>query len=125
MIRQTHRETGFYYEQIKEKIRRFITGYALAEGEKLPSVPELASKLAVNPNMILQVYLQLEQEGYIHKVDERSFAVSKGGREEMSYKKELMQEFDQVVVKLSRFSVTPEEMKRRVAELTEGENSFD
>ena len=38
------------YEQITDGIRKMIITHAIPEGEKLPSVRELASKFAINPN---------------------------------------------------------------------------
>ena len=53
------------YEQITDGIRKMIITHAIPEGEKLPSVRELASKLAVNPNAVRKAYQELEEEGYV------------------------------------------------------------
>ncbi|MBN2794955.1 MAG: GntR family transcriptional regulator [Clostridia bacterium] len=37
----------------------------LSEGDKLPSVRELALLLKINPNTIQKAYKQLEQDGYV------------------------------------------------------------
>ena len=42
-----------------------IIGGFLTENDKIPSVRELASTLAINPNTIQKAYKQLETEGYI------------------------------------------------------------
>ena len=44
------------YEQITDGIRKMIITHAIPEGEKLPSVRELASKFAVNPNAVRKAY---------------------------------------------------------------------
>ena len=44
------------YEQIREKFIELIINNALREGDKLPSVRELASMLTVNPNTISKAY---------------------------------------------------------------------
>ena len=53
------------YEQITDGIRKMIITHAIPEGEKLPSVRELASKFAVNPNAVRKAYQELEEEGYV------------------------------------------------------------
>jgi len=47
------------YRQIIDQIRYQVTTGVLKEGDKVPSVRELAAKLAVNQNTILKVYNEL------------------------------------------------------------------
>ena len=56
------------YEQIRDKIKEMIIEGLLDENEKLPSVREMASSLAINPNTIQKAYRELENEGYIYSV---------------------------------------------------------
>jgi len=56
------------YEQIKDKIKTLIFGGALASGQQLPSVRDMATELAINPNTIQKAYKDLEAEGFIHAV---------------------------------------------------------
>ena len=53
------------YEQIKRAIKLAIVSGNLEEGDKLMSLRELALKLTVNPNTIIKVYDQLENDGFI------------------------------------------------------------
>lgn len=46
-------------------IRKKIIRGDLKEGEKLPSVRELAEELKVNPNTVQKAYQELEREGII------------------------------------------------------------
>jgi len=64
------------YEQIKEKFKELIISGALAENEKVPSVRELASVLAINPNTIQKAYKDLESEGYIYSLRAKGSFVS-------------------------------------------------
>ena len=50
------------YRQIADQIRYQIAAGILKEGDKVPSVRELASHLAVNQNTILKVYNELCRE---------------------------------------------------------------
>lgn len=54
------------YEQLYSNIRHMILECYLKEDDKLPSVRELASLLAINPNTIQKAFRKLEQEGYIY-----------------------------------------------------------
>ncbi len=47
------------YRQIIDQIRYQVVTGVLAEGDKVPSVRELAARLAVNQNTILKVYNEL------------------------------------------------------------------
>jgi len=53
------------YVQIKNYMKMKIVSGELKEGERLLSVRDYASELKVNPNTILRVYSELENEGLI------------------------------------------------------------
>ena len=53
------------YLQIVEGYKRLILSGVIKEGEKLPSVRELSTKLAINPNTIQRSYRELELKGYV------------------------------------------------------------
>jgi GntR family transcriptional regulator len=50
------------YRQVIDQIKYLVAMGTLRQGDKMPSVRQLASKLAVNQNTILKVYNQLCQE---------------------------------------------------------------
>jgi GntR family transcriptional regulator len=54
------------YRQLAIQIREGVARGRLAQGDKLPSVRELASRLVVNPNTIARAYTELEREGVLH-----------------------------------------------------------
>lgn len=54
------------YEQIKRAIKLAILSRHLKEGDQLMTLREMALKLTVNPNTIIKVYDQLENEGFIY-----------------------------------------------------------
>ena len=66
MIHLDHGDRRPLYEQIKEKFKELIMSGAVKEGEKIPSVRELANMLAINPNTIQHAYKELEDEGFIY-----------------------------------------------------------
>ena len=49
MIQLNYRDSKPIYEQIKDGLKRLVITGAIATDEKLPSVRELASQLAINP----------------------------------------------------------------------------
>ncbi len=53
------------YIQIMDYIKEKIAAGELGEGEKLPSVRELSTKLKVNPNTIQRSYQELEREDLV------------------------------------------------------------
>ena len=54
------------YTQLLEKIRILIISGQYAPGSRLPSVRELASEAAVNPNTMQRALAELEQSGLIY-----------------------------------------------------------
>lgn len=54
------------YEQIKRAIKLAILSGRLKDGEQLTTLREMALTLMVNPNTIIKVYDQLENEGFIY-----------------------------------------------------------
>ena len=53
------------YRQIIDQMKYLVATGGLKEGEKVPSVRELAGKLAVNQNTILKVYNELCRENVL------------------------------------------------------------
>lgn len=54
------------YMQIKNFMKMRLISGELKEGERLLSVRDYANELKVNPNTILRVYSELENEGLIN-----------------------------------------------------------
>ena len=76
MITLNYRDARPIYEQVRDGLRRLIVSGAIADGEKLPSVRQLAAQLAINPNTIQRAYNELEAEGYAASIPGKgSFAV--------------------------------------------------
>lgn len=53
------------YRQLVEQVERLVAGGDLNEGDKLPSVRELAVDLRINPNTVARAYGELETEGVV------------------------------------------------------------
>ncbi|MBO5453885.1 MAG: GntR family transcriptional regulator [Clostridia bacterium] len=100
------------YEQIKEKIKELVINGVLKENEKIPSVRELATILAINPNTIQKAYHELEQEGFIYSLRAKgSFVAPKESAIRKNGTEELMSELKIVVSKLKFLNADYEELK--------------
>ena len=53
------------YQQLYEEVVRLSSLGALADGERLPSVRQLAAALGVNPNTVQKAYQRLELDGVL------------------------------------------------------------
>ena len=53
------------YVQIEQQVKTAIAAGVLAEGDRLPTVRELALELTINPNTVARAYRELERAGLI------------------------------------------------------------
>jgi GntR family transcriptional regulator len=51
------------YVQIVRQVRQALRLGLLREGDQLPTVKDVVSRLAINPNTVLKAYRELEHEG--------------------------------------------------------------
>ena len=114
MVHLDYRDARPIYSQIVDGFREQIVSGVLRNGDKLPSVRELASQLTINPNTIQRDYRELEMQGWIASVPGKgSFicGVPCGPqREELA----LMEELDKTVAALLSLGVTRETMVARI-----------
>ncbi|NLW16986.1 MAG: GntR family transcriptional regulator [Firmicutes bacterium] len=71
-----HRSPIPIYVQLQNQIKQAIAGGVFVPGDQLPSVRELAGRLAVNPNTIARAYQELEREGLIETLRGRGTFVA-------------------------------------------------
>lgn len=118
MITLNYRDSRPIYEQLEEKLRRMILSGAIREGERLPSVRELAGQLAINPNTIQRAYRELEQAGFIYSIPGKgSFAGSLRDVDE-GRRQELKQRFLASAKELLQLGEDREELIRLLQEVT-------
>ena len=121
MISLNYRDPRPIYEQLEEKLRRLILSGAIAEGEKLPSVRELASQLAINPNTIQRAYRELEQNGFIYSVPGKgSFAGKLSGVDE-SRRRELREKLLAIWTELLQLGENPEKLIAMLKQIAAGD----
>lgn len=69
------------YAQIRTRIAYLIISGMLKEGDKLPTVRDLAVSLGVNYNTVNRAYMDLEKDKYLVSMRRRGTFVSKPLRE--------------------------------------------
>lgn len=123
MLNLDYRDARPIYEQVRDGLRRLMVTGAIQEGEKLPSVRTLASRLAINPNTIQRAYESLEAEGYLYSVPGKgSFAAPHSGVDQ-GRKEELLGRFDTVTAELLFLGVGGDALVERVHRLEGGETA--
>lgn len=122
MFQLNYRDNRPIYEQIKEQLRKLIVTHIIKPDEKLPSIREIASSLAINPNTIQRAYRELENEGYIYTISGKgSFAAP---RQDIDARRtdELLIQFDEIVTELSYLGYTSQTLTSRINEIIVKEN---
>ena len=115
MIDLNYRDSRPIYEQVKDGLRRLVVTGAIAPGDKLPSVRQMAASLAINPNTIQRAYEALEQEGYVYSVPGKgSFAAHRLEMDDHR-KQELLRQLDAIAEELRYLGVTAEDIAARYA----------
>ena len=106
MIQINYRDPRPIYEQVKDGFRKLILTEVLRPEERLPSVRELATELAINPNTIQRAYRELEQEGYICSVPGKGSYVTDASDAAAARRRELTVQFWETVTELKHLGVT-------------------
>lgn len=119
MMHLDYRDARPIYTQIVDNFRAQVMAGILQNGDRLPSVRELASQLAINPNTIQRAYRELEMGGWIATVPGKGCFVCGRPVENQLEQMELLQEFDKTVEALVKRGVSREKL---VARLQQGGN---
>ena len=65
------------FEQISRQVKYAVASGALRAGDLVPSVRELATKLAVNPNTVARAYRDLQSDGFLEPLRGEGLRVTK------------------------------------------------
>ena len=117
MISLNYRDPRPVYEQIKDGLRKLVISGTLQPGEKLPSVRELASSLAINPNTIQRAYRDLETEGYIYTVLGRGSFAAQAADMTGFRVSALLRQLDEAAAELVYLGFTAEQLCSRLTHL--------
>lgn len=114
MIQLNYRDARPIYLQIVENYKLQIRSGILENGEKLPSVRELATQLAINPNTIARAYRELELAGWIATVPGKGCFVCGIPGQAHQEQQQLLAEFDRVTASLLSAGITQEALIARL-----------
>ena len=118
MISLNYRGTGPIYLQLKDNLRKMILSGAIAEGERLPSVRELAGQLAINPNTIMRAYRELESEGYVYTIQGKGCFAGKLSQVDTGRREKLLDSFRSTTAELLSLGIPPEDLASIIQEET-------
>jgi len=93
MFRIDARSAVPVYQQLVQQIKLMIVSGKLVDGDKLPSIRQLASEVKLNPNTVAKAYRQLENSGFVTSRKGMGVYVSS---EEMDLEKNRMEIFQQL-----------------------------
>lgn len=114
MLNLNYRDSRPIYEQLRDGYRELLISGAILPGERLPSVRELATQLAINPNTIQRAYRELEAEGYIYSIPGKGAFAAPKSDVSAGRKEELLAQFDRAAAELIYLGVKPDELKDRI-----------
>ena len=102
------------YRQIIEQVKYAVATGALAPGDRLPTIRQVAADTRVNRNTIAHAYAELEREGVISSrpgrgsfVEDVKTAIHK--RERLRILEEMV---EKVLVEAYHFQIPPEELRK-------------
>lgn len=64
------------FEQIQSQVLRFIEAGVLKQGDRLPSVRQLARDNGINPNTVAKAYSRLEENGIVVNIPKKGVYVA-------------------------------------------------
>ena len=116
MVHLDYRDARPIYTQICDCFREQIAAGIMEQGEKLPSVRELATQLTINPNTIQRAYRELELQGWIATVPGKGCFVCGVPLDAQLENQPLLQQFDALTAQLMNAGITRQELIRRISE---------
>ena len=108
MVHLDYRDARPIYTQITDGFRQQIAAGVLLPGDRLPSVRELASQLAINPNTIQRAYRELEADGVIATVPGKGCFVCQGSQQDP--RQALLDQFHQTAQALLELGISRDEL---------------
>jgi GntR family transcriptional regulator len=107
------------YRQIIDQVLAGIAGGALAQGDQLPTVRQLAVDLAINPNTVVRAYKELEIRGFLetHQGTGTFVTTKKVKRDDEERQRQLAQIAAELLARAGAAGFTAQEVLDRLAEM--------
>lgn len=126
MINIDYKDRKPIYEQLIENIKDLVIKGILKRDDQLPSVRQLASDLAINPNTIQKAYTELERQGVTYSLKGRGcFIASNIDVLREDQRESLYQSLTDTVQELMALGVTSESIQQHVANICHQAESGD
>ena len=111
------------FEQIARQVKYAVANGALRVGDLVPSVRELANKLAVNPNTVARAYRDLQTDGFLEPIRGEGLRITKLATEKSrKHRTKLLHDrIRLVVVEAKQSGITKDEFYGLVDELWKSE----
>lgn len=121
MYQLNYRDSRPIYEQLEEQMRKHIVSGVIKTDDKLPSIREVSTSLAINPNTIRRAYRELESDGYIYTIPGKGSFVAP--MKDIDSKKEstLFSKLDEIILELSYLGHTGEELSVHICDVLKKE----
>ena len=117
MILIDYRDRRPSYEQVVEKMADLMIRGILPQDSQLPSVRNLATDLAINPNTIQRAYVELERQGYIYSVKGKGSYVAENHKIREKNRQEVLKSLEVLVEKAEAAGVTMLEFQEAVIQM--------
>ncbi|MFW5683862.1 MAG: GntR family transcriptional regulator [Spirochaetota bacterium] len=118
-------ESQAIYQQVADHVCEMILRGTWPEGERIPSVRELAMELEVNPNTVNKGYAYLQDRDLIHNQRGIGYFVSHKAREQTrAIKREefFTEELPRVFKTMDLLGITVDDLAGQYARYQQGEN---
>lgn len=112
------------YQQIADQMCDRVLREDLLEGERIPSIRELAAEIGVNPNTVTKTYQSLTDLGVIENQRGRGYFVAEGAREKIlrdMRESFVRDEIPQLYRRMQLLGFPIEELAERYRRFIEGE----
>ena len=107
------------YRQLMDQIRKYVVVGILENGDQLPSIRELASQIAVNPQTVVKAYNELEHAGVLEMRRGRGAFLTEGAHAlvGIDYDKHLNDSLRSILVEAQHAGYTTDQIKRIVGQV--------
>ena len=114
MINLDYRDARPIYLQICDGYRDQILSGVLQQGDRLPSVRELATQLTINPNTIQRAYRELELQGWVASIPGKGSFVAGIPGDTENQQEALLEELDRLCARLRALGVSRQTIIQRL-----------
>jgi GntR family transcriptional regulator len=100
------------YQQLVQQVRRALRLGLLVTGDQLPTVKDVVSQLAINPNTVLKAYRELEHTGLVAaRPGVGTFVTGTLGEDSLAAHGPLRQDLRRWLTKARRAGLDPESIE--------------